>query len=589
MADQAVPSTLLYAQALAMLQDLQTNYAQGQVKSVEDLSQQLRDILTRYEQNAGEPFLQFEPIVEGEPPTSDKMNRTWASAQTDVNILQQELDVLRASAVFTHNLIATEVLKADLQNHRVDNKLKTLQLYSDSVDSNIIVFGDAFGSSDFLDPQFSLGGDTPEISQGILRLGQIGPQVNLTANAKVEILDNSNGFAGNNQEITDPTNPTKDPVTGDPVYTFIAETARNAHTFAIVDGQPDKWFEYEQYLVKDADRAKANNLNFTYQLPTNPGSSSTLTGDTTETTIQKVDWGKGPSNGVLQLSLRFDLGQVRKINTISYLPYGLDRNRNYPVLVKQVQVSENGTDWTVLDPKNVWVGADPNLQAARTADTVVTGTALWSFPEYSAQYVQVDFEQAQPVQSNIGHLYYVDKDTQKRVEGPIPPITNPALFYAPDSFSSSNTIQKREYFTGKRWAVGIRDFLVEQIAYQPQSVMVTKPLRVNGLVDRVALDAEVYVPPEFSKDQLWVQFYVSPDNGANWYQISRIQDDYLQLPEVLAFNDPLPPAFRESGVAYYNTSNPVTQLRFKIVLGRPDDMPASSPLVRSYKLKVRKR
>lgn len=574
MTDSA-PSILLYAQAAVLLKKLQDDYTVGAIRSVEDLSKSLRDVLSRYEESAGTPFLKFEPVAEGEPPRSSKMNDTWNSLQHDVNILQDQVDILRAAAVFTHNFVATEIVKSEQANARVDNKLKTLQLYSNSTDSTIITFGDSFKSADLMDKTFSPE-NSPTITDGVLHLGQIGQLKNLSLDSVVTILPNSNGFVGNSQEITDPSDATRDPVTNELIYHFRAEQNRAQDTKFIIDGLPNQWFEYENYLVSNTDRLTAGNMGFTYQ-------TTTATGAT------QVDWALGPSGRVLKLSLQFDLGVSKKVNYIAYTPYGLENNRNYPVLIKQVRISTNGTDWELIFPQNVWVGTDPNLQAARTADNVTTGAAVWPFSEKSARYVRVDIEQAQPVTTNVGHIYYVDKDTKNRVAGPVPPIENPARYYDPSSLIYGNAIQKREFFVAKRWAIGIRDLLIQQLQYQVQSIWVTTPLRIGGIVDRVTLEADIYVPPEFPSTQSWVNFYVSPNDGTDWYQISRIQDDYLNIPEEIAFNDPLPPQFHEPGVAYYNTGTAVTALRFKIVLSRPEDVSTSTPLVRSYRLKVKKR
>lgn len=573
---QSVPSVLLYAQALVLVQQMQESYDAGAIHSVEDIAEQLRDVLSRYEQNAGTPIMEFNSIVEGEPPLSEKMNRTWRNIQHDVNILQNQVDLLRASAIFTHNLVATEVMKSTNENARVANKLKTLQLYSNSVDSSVVTFGDHFESEEFVDLAFSTPEDRPTIASGMLHLGQSGGLVNLSEHAVVTILPGSNGFRGNNQEISDPATAPTDPISNQPLYTFIAETNPANDIDEIVDGEPNSWFEYEHYLVDEQDRLRAGNYNFTYQ-------SVSLTGSS------EVDWAEGPEDGKLKLSLQFDLGSMQKTNYLSYTPYGLHRNVNSPVLVRQVKTSPNGTDWDSVLPTDVWIGTDPNLQAARTADNVTTGNAIWSFNDRNVRYVRVDIEQYNPVSCAVGHLYYVDKRTGVRVKGPVPNINNPAAHYSPNFMSQGDTIQKREYFNGKRWAIGIRDMLIQQVNYQAYSTLVTPPLRVGGVVDRVTLEAEVYVPETFDSDEEWVSFYVTPDDGSTWLPISRVQDNYLDIPEIIAFNDPIPPAFREAGVAYYNTDSVVDTLRVKIELKRPANEPTSTPLVRSYQLKVRKR
>lgn len=589
---QSAPTVLLYGQALVLLKELQQEYQGGAIRTLQELTERLRAVLSQYQTTAGFPFLRFDPVVETEPPLSAKMNRYWQDLQYDITLIQQQLDILKASSVFTHNLLATEVLRAKYENSRVDNKLKTLQLYSDSVDTSIVTFGDSFTSEQFFDTRL-----VPEEmrvrldGQGILSLGQLGGLVNLTKDAEIFILATSNGFSGNNQEIADPSHALRDPISNTPLLTFIAEADRSADLAALVDGEPNSWFEYEHCLVKETDRLLAGNLNFTYQGTSfDEDETNTFENSQGNDASGQINWAIGPSGGVLKLNIEFDLKSIQKLNNFSYIPYGLSNNSNFPVKVALIETSTDGTSWLAVSPENVFVATDPNLTAARTASNIVAGRAVWIIEPRYARYVRVHFEQAQPVNSPIGHLYYVTRDTSRRVEGPIPPLENPNYYYNPSRYVSGDLIQQREYFSGKRWAIGVRDFLIQQLEYQVLSVMITKPLRVSGTIDRVVLkEAEIFIPSDFDPTYNWVRFFISPDDGDTWYQISRIQDDYLGIPEEIAFNDPLPEAFREPGVAYYNTTKAVTSLRFKIEMERPDDQPSSTPYVRSYRLKVRKR
>lgn len=574
---EAIPSVLLYAQAVVLLKDLQDLYSTGDMHSIEDVAASLRDILTQFERTAGVPLLRYLPFAETEPPVASKMNETWKNMAYDVMILEQQLDILRAASVFAHNFVAMETIKSASENARVNNKLKTLQLYSDSVDSNIITFGDSFKSDQFIDPSALVGDYRANVGVGFLSLGQSGPLVDLAeAISEYDILEGSNGFAGNNQEIIDPTNATRDPVTNEPNYTFAAEVHDVSDIRAALDGNPDTWFEYEHCFVNESDRFTAGNYNFSYQTSADEEGG-------------RIDWADGPDNGTLNLNLQFDLGEPKIVNFLSYTPYGLDNNKNYPVVVREIQTSSNGTDWTLVSPHNVWIGTDINLQTARSADQVVTGNAVWSFESRQVQFVRMALEQRQAVSAPIGHLYYINKDTGQRVEGPLPPVEDPIRFYDETQSVVGDMIREREYFLGKRWVIGIRDIALQQVRYAEESAIVTKPLRVGGVVDRVSLEADVFVPQGFPTSDLWVKFFISPDDGSNWYQISRIQDDYLGIPEIIAFNDPLPAEFREPGVQYQNTDNAVTGLRLKIVLSRPPDSSTSTPLVRSYRLKVRRR
>jgi hypothetical protein len=152
------------------------------------------------------------------------------------------------------------------------------------------------------------------------------------------------------------------------------------------------------------------------------------------------------------------------------------------------------------------------------------------------------------------------------------------------------TIRKKEYFIGKRWAIGIRDIGVEELKYNPSGIMVSKLFKFNGVVDRVALEANTVIPNTFTLGSgQWVKYYVSPDDGITWVPISNIYDSVMGVKEIVAFNDPLPSEFREENITYKNVNNLVTSLRVKIEMSRPEELVSSSPVVRWYKLKVRLR
>lgn len=606
---QVVPSVLFHAQALKLIDDLRTAYQTG-VGSLDDLVVQIRGALLDFEDTLGTPFFEFEPVVDGEPPLSAKMNRLWDNLTHDINVLEQQADIGRSAAVFAHNLIVTEIMKSKNANARVSNKLKTLQLYSKAVDSSIVTFGDHFTSTDFIDFTKIPNDQRPFfMGDGYVTLGQEGQLQDLTAASAVRILDTSNGFSGNLHEVsgdlrtvtfTRNATATYTPILGtvndphghtelntdgllvvqEPI--FKAETDLRGDLSAVVDNSPSSWFEYEYCQIDPALRLNpSQNMNFTYQ------KRLAATADSSESSTT-VNWATGPPNDVLQLDLEFDLGSLQTVNFITYVPYNLQDNSNYPVKVLQVQTSIDRTNWNPVLPLNVVIGPSANL-AAGTSDTTTVGDAIWSFTGRPMRYIQMSIAQSQPVGNvQLGHVYYLDQD-DKRVEGPNPTVTNPAAYYGPDVRKVDNNIQRREVFSGKRWVIGIRDVSIQQINHVISSTVVTTPLRVGGLVDRVSIDADVAIPTEYDNSDSWINFFVSPDDGKNWYQISRVQDDFNGVPEVVAFNDPLPVELQESGVGYYTVQGAVTALRLKVVMHRPANLPSTTPVLHGYSMRVKRR
>lgn len=612
---QMAPSVLLYGQAILLIKELSDLYLAGGVKDDLDMDKKIQEILSRFRTNAGYPITEWNPISETEPPVSVKMNTFWRQVQSDVALLQQQVDIVRASSIFTYNFISNDVEKATQQNAVLRNKIKTLQLYSDSVDSSIVVFSDSLNNSDFVDQTKTTAQSSANIDQsGGATLGQFGPYVNLAPRASVRILSDSNGFPGNNQEVKDPINaPILDPITGQKNLRFVAEEKRAASLRSIVDGSPSSWFEYEHWQIDDETRKICANYGLTYSVDNSgsenyypaPGEGFVFSG---AGGVSTKDWAGGPQNGTLNLDLELDLKTVQTLNQITYVPFDLADAVNLPVKIRYVEVSADGTVWNTVGEQNVWLSTDANVQAARIAPNIVTGKAVWRFQEAQVRYVRFHIQQPNWVKRPMGHIYWYNtrvptqftvpgqafRQTRYapsgvRVQGPTPYLPNIEDYYSPQNSTSGSLVSVREWFEEKRWSIGIRDISLEQIRYNTSSNLVTKPIRVGGIVDRVLIESELYIPPDFDPEVNWVRFFISPDDGVSWNEISRIQDSRSSTPEILAFNDPTPEAFREPGVGYVQTQTDVNSLRLKISISDPQGFASSTPVVKSYKLKIKRR
>jgi hypothetical protein len=591
---QSSPSNILYEQIVKLITDFQQDYALNKYRSPQEITTAVKEIATKFNQAAGQPLTNFEPVTYGEPPSSFKMNRFWNNIQSDINTIEGQIDLLRAGAVSTHNFIKTEIEKANNENLRIQNKIKTLELYTTTNDPSLVVFSDFFITDDFID--WDVVDSTYKanlISQSNMVLGLSSESGGLLKAASVKILPTSNGFAGDNQEIQDPATAQTDPITNEKLYVFKAETNPANNLNFILDNQPTTWFEYEIYKVSDSDRSQAGNLNFVYYKPITDIQSVDYTNSTSTNGL--VDWAVGPTDSILRLELEFDLGAIKTINSVTLNPFGLEDNSNNPMKISQVLISTDLSNWEAITPENVWVTSSLNRQNYTIADNITIGTVTWVLQNKSVRYIRFRIEQPNPISVNIGHLYYVPLSTSTtstnpaRVPGPIPAVTNPIQYYSVQNSVVNNLIQKREYFQGQRWVIGIRDIDIYSYTYTPKSYIISKRLNVAGIVDRVAIEADIEVPSTYDASDNWVKFYISPDDGVTWYQISRIQDDFLGIPEIISFNDPTPVNFRDPGVTNFDTTQAVNSVRLKVELSRPSDQPYTSPILKSYKLKIKRR
>ena len=586
---QSSPSNKVYAQALTKLRSLVSRYSVAKNRDVDLLAVEIADTLREVSKQANGPSLVYKELNYGEPPSSFQMNLFLQSLGYDINVLLDEMNILKAASVHTHNFIKMEILKSELENQKLHNKIKTLQLYSQSEDSSILYAGDSFYDDGLIDwDKTPVGGRVELIRGDQISLGVASQSQVLDTSAEILIEEGSNGFVGNNQEV--------EPTTASGALIFFKSESDNSTISKklsfILDQEPSTFFEFEKYLVKQSDRDKAKNFNFKYS----------LNGAT------ELEYLKGLNDGAntaswadneddLRLIFTIDIGKIEKLNLIKLMPYGFVDNKNAPILIKSVSVSKDGGDWSVLTPENVWVanGIDQN-SINLDGENIVIDTASFRVDAEEVQYIRFSIEQPVTLPAEIGHMFYHDPDEQTadgeektRFEGPIPSAARTWEEKQPQNSYQNSLIQKREVFQGSRWAIGIRDISALSVKYNETSSLISKRFFVPGGVDRLSLEADVELPDNFARNAMWVRFFVSPDDGNSWHQISRIQDDFLNIPEVIAYNDNTPVDLRLPGVKYIETDSTPVNLRVKIEMDRPTGDSTLTPIVRSYNLKIKQR
>lgn len=595
---QLSPNTSVYARALSKLKGVNQQYADNEISTPEDYFAAVNNIAHEILSDGEKPNLFYDFIEHGQPALSSEYNKFWTSMSSDVNIIYDQINYLKAHVVSSYNSLTADIKKGSKENARLKGKLKTLQLYSTSVDSSVRVFGDFFTNYSSINLDITPTGSRAEIATGgILTLGKSNEVENLLSNATITIGGESNGFPGRNQEILDPELSPLDPITGEEILTFRSEESNYGNVIGISDDNANTWFEYEHNLVDKVERSAIGDLNFRYR------------DDLSSTGESYVDWASGPENDILKLVLDFDLGSVQNASRVSYVPHKVTSYDSHPVRVNRIIVSSNGADWTEVSSGIVWVGTDINISGTSSNEEVVIGTAVWEFNEQFIRYVKMEIDQIQSLPSNVGHMFFIEEanvevispDTGNilpetyaytaldRVEGPVPTLSNLFRYYNPALALSNGLVQFREYFEGQRWVIGIRDISVDNVKYNESSTIISNPYRIDGEIDRVTIESDYIIPSSFNSGTEWIKFYVSPNDGIDWYQISDIQNSSYDVPEIISFNDPLPVEFQEEGIAYFDTKDRVDSILVRIDISRPSDMDSSTPVVKNYKLKVLKR
>lgn len=550
---QLYPSTDYESKAVALLMEMRNLILDSQSKlTAEEIAAKFRDVQTRFSEVVGKPLTEYEPYVKGEPPRSEKVNRFIENLQKDINILEEQMNLVKANSVYVHNTMIDQIAKEKNENSAAINKLKSLQLYTSGQNNELTIFGDYFKSDIQIDYDLI---DTKSRAlvevDGRLTLPKSNTiKKNPLSTATIKILSSSNGVPGRLVEVEEITNKTPvNPITQEKIYRFKAQIDKRSNLLSLTDESPATWFEYEKNLVSDDDRVSAKNFNFTYTVTQDNASKGIAEVVYPVGLNEQIDWANGPSNDILKLDLEFDLKTVTTVNEITYVPFGLENNISAPVLIKYVETSIDKNNWETLFPTNVHVSQDTNLYTARLANEVTIGSVRWDVKSDQIRYIRFHIEQQNPINSKIGHVYYttpkkvirtarLDQATPvfietivggERAKGPIPTTVAPTKFYDP-SFSlidspqqntTSGLVKRVEIFDGKRWAIGIRDISAKEVEYASLGVMISKPFTIGGIVDRVSIDSSIYIPSSFSSESLWVKYYISPDNGVSWFPISR--------------------------------------------------------------------
>lgn len=585
---QLSPDTTIYSKAIARLKNLGLRYQRGDISTPEDYYASIRDTITSIYEYNYRPSLAYNFIEDGEPPSSKESLFFWQSLETDVNIIQDQINYLKAHAISSFNASVDNMQKASNENARVRGKLNSLLLYSDGISEKERIFGDFFTNYDYIDINNS---DIDIYNSGSIILGSQSTITNLLSSSNPSIHPSSNGISGNNFELEDPAGAGILSVDGSANLIFKNESDNYSNLASLIDNEPITRFEYEIYSLSDEYRGESS--------ITKDKGFKIKKRDETE-----VDWASGPLqvNGerlnYLKLLLDFDLGSVQKASIATLTPHKVSEQSTHPIRVSKVMVSQDGSDWTTVSKNAVWIGNDINLTGTSASDEIVIGRAFWSFQEQLVRYLRFEIDQIKPLDDvAIGHIYFEKVEETNtdggvisagRVDGPVPSVLKIDDYVQPGIVSG--LVKKRESLIGKRWAIGIKDVALAAAEFNETATMVSRSFKIDGIIDKVAIEADYDIPSGFNQAEgNWVEFYVSPNDGADWFQISNIQDDFYGIPEIVSFNNPIPKEFREPNVAYYNVKGTVNSVIVKIVLKRPADLINSTPVVKSYKLKVLKK
>jgi hypothetical protein len=601
-------SQLLYRQAVAQFEKAKKAFEDGSIKTDTKLIQSVFQAFQDFFVSMGKPMMvpRLAPI-DG-PPWSDDYNSMMEELQKDLQILFQEADILSRALYSDFNYNQMQHSMLEEQFNQIADKLKDLELLATNTNNNgkIVFHRNDFVNVDKIDFD-RIVGNAAHIENGAVTLRQKRAE-NVAKDAKVTIIignksydqfiigSDSNGFPGNTHEVT--VSPGNSLTGSEYSYSFVGQRNCHANYGAVLDGNPNTWFEYELVNIREFDKQRiAKNLGFNYQVSGN----------------QSISWARDPEDGVLRLHMQIVLPEVRQINKIHVNLYTPPNYGAKPAIIRNVFISD-GTN----APKSI-LGANK-----RDEDTT------FIFAPQMAKVISIFFEQPNKYYTDIGHIYYEQKrkiedsmsyvfdsltkklDTaeQPRIEGPViglqdlgvnvrvtessvdasyplvdgtqsPIAMEDIVFGLTRTLNNENIEMGIERFEGWRYCIGIRDIEIWSCEYEQTAEIVSEPYYFDKPLEKITLSVDEDIPLPFYSDDpsqkyKWIKYFISIDDGSTWHPITPLERQSYSID-----GEPAPPKIytvkqvtksnqKTTKPGYLESEYPVFSLRIRVLFERPE-------------------
>jgi hypothetical protein len=615
------PFTIAASRAKRLLDSIEDKIHKGEITTRSAL---LTEIIARVssfvdtlsEPSITVPFMQADEIL-----IREFVSEPVVQADEDVQLAEEQVALLRDLTKQVFNTSQAERAGIRESLSEVTSLMDTLRLWISDSDSSFLWAGDTFNDTSKTDALSTVFVDT---GAGTLVLQ---PESALSLSDKIVSVTidkkySEGGLPGNNLEIRAPgkeafsgTNPEPRPIL------FRDTQPRKDDLTAVLDGNPDTWYEWERVYVPFPQSTIVAGHSHVYdpggkpyKTPLSllnwncfirwPGEQVLDQGENiTVTDVKKVKvlyifskkkkTHRTEKNGYplayfspsdrrdLTLGIVIELDQPRAVSWLQLTPFL--REGTYPH-VDQILVSADGDQWrnildepTVLNPR-INRGVDfSNLGFSASS---FEGVGVWPFPKAKIKYIKILLRQptAYPTVLGAGHRFQVDRKGKKRTQANTLVVgsfsaslnkSNDQDFATNESDTQISVTELFDVLRADRQVIGIRDLLLEERSYKDSGQYISKPFQLAQPARAVALLAGERIPPEWEKTapdgKPWIYYEVSTD-GLNWQTI---------VPQVAQLED---------SVVRFDTS--ATQLYFRANFSRPSDRPNETPVLYSYALKV---
>jgi len=622
---QLSPDTSIFDQVSVGLTEIISKKNQGKYIFKEEIINDFNALLNKAYRTIDSSSSTVDPLLIGEPPSSEKMNAFFSDLKNNVNISSKQLDYLLAKTINVFNLFNLEIENEKKYSKRIFSKTKILQMYSQSPAKDLVYIGDTFDNQDYVDLSKMSQSENPLFDSGSMSVQIISSRKwNLD---KIKI-NPSNGVPGNNLLAVRKFNQS----TGETVSYYHKDKASSLNINNLFDGNPLTYYEYEIFNVERALTQSSSDLEFSYIV------DSPIIENAAKNSL--FNWAKHDLKKPLKFDFVVSSPNPSQVNSIKITPYfGTSKT----VMISHVYVTDKqGRTQDILN-QPIYIGSSIESFYSNIGSRYFVDSATLRFPTKEVLDIQIIMEQNDHEIVDILHSYWVtDYSGSKNDNSPffgsvkfnpdslskdiyqevsynkaeiVPPITNPILFSKNEILrkeisvslkkravgSSSESMEtykvpvklEKEILKAKRMSIGIRDVLVENVDLANSSEMTSMPYYFDKPVESVMLSVESDSSVSSSSSSL-ISSYISVDDGKKWIKINPTQFGYntgdsTQNPEIIVFNQNVPPGYKLPGVYYYNypeVPQNINKILVKLNIQK-DIINNMSPLVYSYMLAVK--
>lgn len=561
--------------------DVKRRFHQGLIKS------QTEYLYTLYQS-----FHQFYESINKPTMVVRKADRIPSGTEYNlmVNEIHQDLTTLYEESERILQSLYESFRQMEIDRRKLENRLKRVEDQLKEIDTKInqevneVVFRESFIDQNQYD-QDMVRDNLAYVwtREGVLTLQ---PRIaeSFVERATARIV-RGNGLPGNTKQVR--------MIAGE--MKFVGEEGLHINLADILDDNADTWFEYETFYIHPRVLAQTNYLGYDY--------------------AENVSW-INPSGEPLTLTLEIELPEAKPINWFSINPFIPNDKGASAAFITSIEIHDGkGGVYRPLYERDVF-----------------QEEKIYLFGRRECKRIVITFEQPNAYETEVGHLFYKELEKQqvnyldrikyqigKRIPGIMPSIENLGVQYDPEqkqivypTVKRGDTIDKLtfikqnlfsvppqptpvpdyqvgfENLPAERYVIGIRDIGIASYEFEATSEYVSKNFISSSPIIGVTLTTDEEIPVEFPEGE-WIRYYISPDNGATWYRIYPRGVAKPNAKLMYLFNTNTPQEGRIDQFGYVDLPEPVHQLRLRIELERPNNIPNAvyyTPIVRGYQLHV---